>query len=156
MPFTDSFYDDADRPPVILATLGDSDLSHFVLTTAVRLARGMKHANVHLVHVLPEATASAEDTQGSLLRALGQDRVSSCAEAMSAALDRFVTPHLEYGKPAGAIVALAALLGAEFLVIGASDVGPVRRALFGSTADAVLRTASCSVVLSRPRAAAGA
>ncbi len=148
----DLFTNDSDASAVILATLGDTELSHFVLATAVRLARRMPHSVVHLVHALPATALSATDVQGSLLRALGQDRVSSRAEAMSVALDRQVESHLEYGPAATIIIALASRLNADFVVIGATDAGPVRRALFGSVADEVLHKAKCSVVLARPKA----
>lgn len=152
MTYQDDLFASVDAEPVILATLGDSELSHFVLATAVRLARSMPRAALHLVHALPTGVATATDVPGSLLQALGQDRVSSRAEAMSAALNRHVDSHLEYGPAAAVIVALASRLNADFIVIGSTDVGPVRRLLFGSVADEVLRKSPCSVVLARPRA----
>ena len=145
-----SFESELAERPTILATLGQLDDSHFVVTAAIRFGCAMPRAYVHVVHVLPDAVRLESGVARSLIHALARERLTSCAERMTAALHRHVDAHLELGRPASAISALAARLNADFLVIGATDGRPVRRALFGSVADELLRGAPCSVVLARP------
>lgn len=151
MSYDSSFTVPLDPRQVVLATLGDSDQSRFVVATAVRLVRELPRASVHLVHVLPAMVADAEDPRASFVRALAQERLTSCAEAMRRVLERDVSTHLEVGEVATTIVSLAGSLGADLIVIGASDTTPLRRAVFGSVADHVLHHAPCNVLLARPK-----
>jgi nucleotide-binding universal stress UspA family protein len=54
---------------------------------------------------------------------------------------------VELGSPAAGIVAEAGRIGADLVVMGAHGRGPLGRALLGSVAGAVLRTAPCPVLL---------
>ena len=57
--------------------------------------------------------------------------------------------HLNAGRPAAEIVALAEQIGAGLIVMGARGVGGIRRALMGSVSDSVLRHAHCPVLMVR-------
>jgi nucleotide-binding universal stress UspA family protein len=57
------------------------------------------------------------------------------------------------GSPAREIVALARQVRADLIVIGATEGGPMHRAFLGSTADGVIRKASCPVLVVRSEAA---
>ncbi|HXE31088.1 MAG TPA: universal stress protein [Terriglobales bacterium] len=66
--------------------------------------------------------------------------------------------HREYacqGMVAGTIVAAAAELKADLVVVGTSAAGPVRNLLLGSTAQAVIRHCGCPVLLVGPEAESG-
>ncbi len=53
------------------------------------------------------------------------------------------------GEPAAAICGLAGELGARAIVIGTRGRGGLKRALLGSVSDYVVRTAPCTVVVTR-------
>ena len=63
-------------------------------------------------------------------------------------LDRTRTRgEVAYGDPAHEIVAAAERLSAQLIILGRQRAGGVRRALLGSVADRVLRSAPCSVLI---------
>ena len=61
--------------------------------------------------------------------------------------------HLAAEPPSRTIVDLARRLQADLIVIGATESGALRRALLGSTADGVIRQATCPVLVVRSPAA---
>jgi nucleotide-binding universal stress UspA family protein len=62
-----------------------------------------------------------------------------------------VTTRVLEGVPGDAIVAEAQAWGADLIIIGSHGNGPVRRAVLGSVARAVVMAAPCSVELVRPK-----
>lgn len=140
------------RLQTLLVPQDDSPAS----AAALALARGVAlvpGATLVLLRVVPPATDRGEgfdiDPDAEELSRLAAER----------ALDLTVRDLLRHGIPARARVALgpvaetiaatAATLGADLIVMGTRGrVGP-RRALFGSVADAVVRTAARPVLLVR-------
>ena len=107
-------------------------------------------AEVRAVYVIPEALAGAE-------RALDRDRLLDQLEA--AATDAVggseagpdVVPEVVAARsPAEGIVACAAAPGRDLIVMASHGSGAVKRALVGSVASRVARTAAGSVLLVPP------
>ncbi len=88
------------------------------LSPEIALRHG-RELGERLEHVVDAARASASRTSGVLLR----------------------------GRPYDAIARHAAARRAELVVVGAHGLGMLERALFGSVADRVVRTAPCSVLV---------
>lgn len=59
--------------------------------------------------------------------------------------------HTRIGKPAAEILELAREIGAELIIVGSRRVTGVERWLVGSTSAKIVRDASCSVEVARPR-----
>jgi nucleotide-binding universal stress UspA family protein len=57
---------------------------------------------------------------------------------------------LTAGRPDAEIVDWAEEIGADLIVMGSRGVGRVRRALFGSVSNSVVRHAHCPVMVIRP------
>jgi len=58
------------------------------------------------------------------------------------------------GEPASAICSLAEELDAAAIVIGSRGHGGIKRAVFGSVSDHVLRNAPCTVIVTGPKGGA--
>lgn len=65
---------------------------------------------------------------------------------------RKVTTTTLVGQAAPSILSEAAKQPSDLVVVGARGLGPVKRLLLGSVSESVLRHASCSVLIVRPRA----
>lgn len=65
------------------------------------------------------------------------------------------TLYVDRGFPVESIAARAKEIGADLVVVGTHDRGPVKRFLLGSVAQKVLRDAHCPVLLARPAPADG-
>lgn len=62
--------------------------------------------------------------------------------------------HLRRGRPADEIAGLAAEIGADLIVMGSRGLGPIKRLLIGSTAEAVVHSAHRPVLVVRGAATA--
>lgn len=62
-----------------------------------------------------------------------------------------VVAHVAIGTPARSIVSLAAQIDAELIVVGTHGRRGIRRAILGSVAEEVVRTAGCPVYAVRPK-----
>jgi hypothetical protein len=63
-----------------------------------------------------------------------------------------VVIHTMVGEPAQEIVSLAAALDADLIVVGTHGRRGIRRAVLGSVAERVVRTAGCPVFVARAKA----
>jgi len=133
---------------VILLATDFSAVSAHAETVAIENARRGK-ASLHLLHVLlpDEGSASLEAYQG---------RIHALRDAVRARFeeDMPVHAHLRVGPYADTIVQVARAIDADLIVLGTHGHG--RRSALGSVAEAVVRTAPCTVVIARPKARAGA
>jgi nucleotide-binding universal stress UspA family protein len=59
--------------------------------------------------------------------------------------------HARIGKPAEEIMGLAADVGADLIMVGTHGYTGVQRLLMGSTAEQVVRTAGCPVIVARAK-----
>lgn len=111
-------------------------------------------AEVHLLHItVPQASAITAEMDHSLsassphtqrLRARLQEGLPEGTEAVLA---------LRAGVPADEIVAYAESIGADMIVVGTKALTGLRRLVLGSVAEAVLRDASCPVLVVGPERA---
>jgi nucleotide-binding universal stress UspA family protein len=88
----------------------------------------------------------AERIQSRLLERLGAIFAHRAPEG---AIEFFV--HARIGDAADEILGLAEDIGADLVVIGCRARGGLRRALVGSTTEAVVREAGCPVIVARPK-----
>ena len=128
--------------------------SDAVVDAGVALAKA-SGAAVELVHALPSpvdlypgAPALGEDWFLTLEAEL-RERLD--AQAAARGLDRVRhVRRVELGSPHQVLLACAAAAPAGLIVLGAAVGGTPRRRLLGSTADRLLRKASCPVLVVRP------
>ena len=133
---------------ILVATDGGAPAIRAV-EVAVDLARRLG-AELGVVHVVDESRAFVPD-----LAVLDEAIIADLRRKGLAALDRAyasvgstvkVKRFLVDGDPAEAIIATAQRWGADLIVIGSDSRGRLAHFLLGSTADSVIRKASCPVV----------
>lgn len=136
----------------ILVGVDGSDQSTKALRFALDLARhtdGQLHvcAAVHgaeLELAEPEEVAALTEKIGKRMRvALDQ------ADELARSADMRITPHLLEGHPVEELLALAARIGADHLVVGNRSKGMFERLLMGSVAKRVVDFARCTVTVVR-------
>lgn len=125
-------------------------------TVEVALAlAGESDAELELLHVVEWLPHDASSVNPSMLTAemetFREARVADARSrlggvALEAASWCEVTTRVETGEAWRAIVERARASGAEVIVVGAHS-GPLRRAVFGSTAGRVVRAAPCAVLV---------
>lgn len=133
-----------------------SDLAGEATAFAAELALAAD-ASLHLVTVDTSAEAEAEARRGEHTeRAEDWDRSASDAtwaqlEAVRHELRETyeglpVQAHIRVGDPAEALAQFAKAFGVDLIVVGSHGRRGVRRVLFGSVSEEVMRTAPCPVV----------
>lgn len=138
---------------VLAGTLLDEE-NDPVVRTALAVARAAG-ARIHLVHAMPAAPQLVGPETG-----LGEDvtlqMTAWCEEKLRAQIARLGIREPELagaevlaGAPHRVLVDAAEKTGAELLVVGATGCGPLAAEMLGSTADRVLRKASCPVLVVR-------
>lgn len=149
---------------VLIATDGTED-SRRAARAAAALAASSE-AELHVVHIgqtapsnvsvaptrpmLPGEPAGYAERQARKL-------LDRQVEQIQAEGGTVAEAHLKMGRPAATIVALAAEIGADMLVIGSGGPHQMRRAVaattrrvaIGRAADAIVRTAPCPVLVVR-------
>lgn len=142
-------------PRTIVVGTDFSDQSNAAAAYAVELAAKLE-ARVHLVHAwsMPTTTISFEmpaPFTGSLYDQLEKD----ARTAMAQAVERISRPHVAietsvvFDDPRDAVIAQAAKLKAELIVVGTHGRRGIRRALIGSIAEGIVRLAPCPVLVVR-------
>ncbi len=123
----------------------------------VAAAHGARLTLVHAATVpeRPEVPEAMQATADAYLEVLEQrlagdrDRLAALREELAAT--GVVVSHVLIDRFADdALVEAATELGADLLVTGSRERGALRRWLLGSVAEAVVRTAPCSVLVARP------
>jgi nucleotide-binding universal stress UspA family protein len=138
----------------IVVALDFSEMCVDLLDVALDLSRHYQ-GRIHLVHVVPDALdmpwmpeASGMDCPELEQRYLEDARLRLAAFAMSHDLGHVhVSTAVLAGEPSARIVDYAAAHGGNVIVVGSHGCTPVRRLLLGSTAERVLRQATCPVVV---------
>lgn len=148
----------ADITGFVVAVGEDELITRHVLSVVADLASARGSVVVHLVHVL-DAMPGAEwalrndawDYPGAaVLRERGLEHLEEAERETRAALPNAeIVNHLEVGTPSERLVAVAKEVQARYVVIGPFDKSMLQRAVFGSTAEAVLRKSPCSVLVAR-------
>jgi nucleotide-binding universal stress UspA family protein len=141
----------------VVVGVDNTDIGAFALSRALEIASGYGKAEVHvlrviepvvdpLVDVLPSATEEVERLKLDTLEAVKREIASVGALRLSA-----VVAHTAIGAPARCIVSLAAELDADLIVVGTHGRRGLRRAILGSVAEEVVRTAGCPVFCVRAK-----
>jgi len=150
----------------ILVPVDFSPISECTIDVASMLARAT-NSSIAFIHVIPESLFF--DGMGMPVPATSGDTDSMVFEARRA-LNRYVSAavssglsasaHVTRGHPAEHILQKAIELKSDLIVMGAHAHGSIYHLLAGSTAEGVIKHASCPVVLVPPKlaetAAAGA
>ena len=118
---------------------------------AIRLGRQLVDApsHVHVVHVLPELTATEPGVIWATI-----DNASRLRHAQEALEEKLAEiPELQlnvgFGDPGRVITDLASELGADLIVIPSHGRTGMKRLLLGSVAERVVRLAHCPVLVLR-------
>lgn len=149
---------------VLLATDGTED-SVRAARVAVALVAS-SGGELHLIHVGQPATSSTGTTvEGASLPGPPPQYAEKQArklldrqiEGVRMAGGNVAEGHLRIGRPAAEVVALAAQIGADLVVVGSGGPSPVRRAVsatirrpaLGRASDLIVRSAPCPVLVVR-------
>lgn len=135
----------------VLCATDFSKLSDAALGQAISLSRG-SNAELLIVHVVQPPSASTTDE-------LYYDVATPGSDALRTMLEELVPdePNLQCryqllsGDPATSIVRLAEKEDVDLIVMASHGHTGLRRLLLGSTAEAVVRRAPCTVLIVKPR-----
>ena len=149
---------DASRNIIVAAT-DLEETGEFALREAVRLARQLRHAELHAVYVIAIAknlhdARKLDELSESIDRArqaLHTQVILACSQEASAAFHQAVTLHVRLGVPAEAIHHMAVDLEADMIVVGTHGRSGVKRLVLGSVAEALVRMACAPVVIAHPK-----
>lgn len=133
----------------ILVAMDFSEGSQRALEHALRYANESE-AEIILLHVLEEMPAELQMFEPALTKLAHAERAASELERCLSSLRSNCRARavLRIGRRASReIVSVAAEVGAELIVMGRQRYSKVNRWLLGSTADQVLRSAPCGVLL---------
>jgi nucleotide-binding universal stress UspA family protein len=146
------------KPFVVVTAIDFSTASDEAARQAFELAAQHARAEVHLVTVqepgleLLPPVGDEIRSPVSPLHELAERALARFREAhVAGALERVVI-HTVVGEPASEIVALAASLDADAVVVGTHGRRGLRRAILGSVAEKVVRSAGCPVFVVRHKA----
>jgi nucleotide-binding universal stress UspA family protein len=149
--------------PVLLVALDFSETGNHALNEALLWLSERPNAVAHVVHVAAAygpmlrldladdvKTVSQEELEQFLSEHV-QARVAAFASQHGALAGDRVRTHVRVGVPSDEIVAFAAELEADVVVVGTHRRHGVARLLLGSVAEAVVRKAGCKVLVVRPK-----
>lgn len=122
--------------------------SESALDQAVALLRRDPHQILHFVMALNshQTYSSADATRAGLVA-----RVQRLLGTHGLAGDVEFFVHTRIGRPDEEIVALAAEVGADLVIVGSHSRSTVGRLFLGSVSEAVVRAARCPVLVARPK-----
>lgn len=139
-------------PKRILVPLDRTLLAEALVPTAAALAHGAG-AVVRLVHVAPEPQ-SIVDTKGRIVVYADQERASSeCAgmDYLRLLEEQFrpgpVDSVVRFGDPVREVLREAESFEADLIAVSSAGRSGIRREVFGSVAEDLLRRAPCPVFL---------
>lgn len=142
----------------IVVGVDGTDTGACALSRALEMAAIGVPTEVHAIRVLD---AVSDPLLGSLVLSSAEglkeltETLQTAVQALIAANGELrvaaVVAHAAVGSPARSIVALAAQLDADLIVVGTHGRRGLRRAILGSVAEEVVRTAGCAVFAVRPK-----
>jgi nucleotide-binding universal stress UspA family protein len=139
-------------PKTILVPTDFSDSAEEALDYAIALA-GKLGATVHLLNVITIPALGVPELGVALTSTMMESTVRSNQGALDKLATRRASANLDTilrtGDARDVIVDVAREIGADLIVMGTHGRRGVRRALLGSIAEGVLRTAPCPVLTIR-------
>jgi nucleotide-binding universal stress UspA family protein len=142
----DTHHDSASRFVILAAIDGTTGTDH-VAASAARLARMVEGAELHVLHVFDPAAEDVRPDRADRRRAL-VDAAASRAKTLGAPR---VVVHLLESLPVHGILQTAADLAADLVIVGTHSRKGIERLVMGSVAEAVVRGASCPVLVVREK-----
>jgi len=139
----------------ILVPLDFSAPSMEALDYAVALAKQFRAA-IHLVHVYPPDEAASTPAAGHLLLQ-SAEAIERLSEELTGIHRKRVEPfrpqncHIRSGRPDEQIVGLAREIDADLIALSTRGHSGLKHLLLGSTAERVVRSAPCPVLIVRER-----
>ena len=140
---------------LILSPIDFSESSYRALRTADELARRY-NADLHVLHVVPPVPLvelpPASGGASFDVKQYETELMKSYQQSLDEAIKKFVKPdirvtkHLEMGDPAHEIVLVAEKIKPDVIVIATHGRTGLKRFLFGSVAEAVVRRSPCAVL----------
>jgi nucleotide-binding universal stress UspA family protein len=138
----------------ILVPLDFSPASVEALNHAVSMAKQF-HAAIHLVHVYPPDEASAPGAGHLLFQSA--EAVERLNEELTGIHRKHLPTfrpencHIRVGRPYEEIINLAREINADLIVLSTRGHSGLKHLLLGSTAERVVRSAQCPVLVARKR-----
>jgi nucleotide-binding universal stress UspA family protein len=129
---------------VVALDLADTASGGYALDQALRIARRIPGSQMHVLHV------SVLDPQRETLGML-RHYVEEKAIALGGCDRQFIAVHIRKGEPGREIAQLASDVEADLIVVGTHKAPQLRKMFVGSTAERVMATAACPVVVAGPR-----
>ena len=135
-----------DRPFVLVVALdlADTESGGYALDQATRIATRVPGSQLHVLHV---CTSDVKSETLGLLR----HYVSEKATALGGLTTQTVAVHVRKGEAAHEIAQLATDLCADLIVVGTHKTPHLKNLFVGSTAERVMASAKCPVVVAGPR-----
>jgi nucleotide-binding universal stress UspA family protein len=136
------------RKDQVVVAYDFSKESEVALDRAVALAGELRGHVLHFVTAIEHGQSHerAEEIRVGLLA-----RLQRIFEAYRPESDIEFFAHVRIGRPHDEILGLAEEVGADLIIVGSHDRGPIGRFLLGSVSEAVLRGAHCPVLIARPK-----
>jgi nucleotide-binding universal stress UspA family protein len=149
LPMNAELKNDGPSPLSLIVGLAFGDADGAAFDQAARLALRVPRSELHLVHVFEAKEPSAAQEQDLLnhLRLYVNEK-ATLAGGLKAIT---VGIHLRAGKPVREIVQLATELHADLIVIGSHKGPHLKSWLVGSTAEHLVASAPCAVLVASPR-----
>ena len=129
---------------VVALDLADTASGGYALDQALRIASRVPNSQMHALHV---SVLDVQDQTLGLLRHYVEEK----ALALGGCDQQTIAVHVRKGDPGREIAQLATDLGADLIVVGTHRALQLRKLLVGSTAERVMATATCPVVVAGPR-----
>jgi universal stress protein A len=142
-------------PRTILVPTDFSNTADHALEYAATLAQPLD-ATLHLLHVIGTPVLGIPEVgmayMSTVIEQLSVGAQAALESRIAAYRDRIALapPRLETGDPREVIDRVAALISADLIVMGSHGRRGLSRALLGSVAETVVRTAPCPVLVARP------
>jgi universal stress protein E len=146
--------------PVVLAALDPqhryskpSRLDDRILEAASAVTRALR-GTLHAMHAFPPLIQDGFRRSLDVIERLDAQRARQAGRSLDGTIGSTKIPrarrHIVEGNPAECITAVAKRLGSSLVVMGAVSRSGLRRLLIGNTAESVLDSLSCDILVVKP------
>jgi nucleotide-binding universal stress UspA family protein len=144
---------------VVLAAVDGSEQEHEVVRAAANLARSIENGELHIVHVvedLPPPVMLVPRPMGlgittAEIVSSARKRLDATSRDARALFAGRIVGHLTAGSAWKQILQVALDVQADVVLVGTHGRSGIKRMLLGSVAEAVVRKASCPVIVVRAK-----